>query len=174
MIIECDFANRFIDEYKKFLLAIYVPNEKNVQPKRLIEKLVLARGRFVSNRALFEEYMKTLKSESDIIDHRMMSAIKDIEVSKWIYLRDTRSYSVFIKADGSYGYGVLGLTDRIRDITGGTGLLIETGVVKLGNNFVCDGLVSNFLHLGKNYRQSFNDIYKELRKIGKFRTNHLA
>src|SRR5262249_1527174 len=65
-------------------------------------------------------------------------------------------------------YGVFGLNDRIRDIVGGTGVIIETGLVQYGGRFVCDGLVSRILWLGKNYRHGFNRAYQAIRLEGRF------
>ena len=55
-------------------------------------------------------------------------------------LRDTTKYSVFIEADGNEAYAVLGLTQRVRAIFGGTGAVIRTGVCRFHGVYVCDGM----------------------------------
>lgn len=87
-----------------------------------------------------------------------------------MFLRDTRSYSVFIQADGSCGYGVLGLTERIRDIVGGSGVYFEAGIVEIGGRYICDGLTAGMVMLGKGYKQSYTEILTTLRQQSKFHT----
>ena len=55
--------------------------------------------------------------------------------------REDFSLEVFLDPSGETGYGVVGLTDRIRDIIGDTGAFIETAVVRYRGRFVCDGLI---------------------------------
>ncbi len=168
MLIDPDLANRFIREYKRFLLAIYESDGKQEEPQRTVEKLAAARRRFVSNRGLFDDYLDTLEEGAEPIDRKIMLAIRNVEFSKWVYLRDLKSCSLFIKADGGSGYGVLGLTDELSFLTQGAGVVLEAGVVALDGQYVCDGLIASLIHLGPNYRKSFNDLYKELRQSGKF------
>jgi hypothetical protein len=63
MVIDKETAGRFISEYKKFLLAIYRPESGSPEPQRVIEKLVVARKRFVSNRGLLDEYLPIWRTE---------------------------------------------------------------------------------------------------------------
>lgn len=72
----------------------------------------------------------------------VVSAIRALQVRKWVYLRDTRSHSVFIDPSGTVAYGVLGLTERIRDVIGGSGAMVETGLFRYGGRYVTDGIVS--------------------------------
>ena len=63
---------------------------------------------------------------------------------------------------------MLGLTDHIKDLFGCSGLFMKTGLVRLKSNYVCDGLISNPIVLGRTYRDQFNDVYKDLKANGKF------
>jgi hypothetical protein len=63
---------------------------------------------------------------------------------------------------------VLGLTDRLRDIVGGSGIVLETGLVRYRGCFVCDGLVYKKLWLGPNYKKSFNAAFSEMKAEGRF------
>jgi hypothetical protein len=47
-------------------------------------------------------------------------------------------------------------------------VVIETGLVQYAGRFVCDGLVSRILWLGKNYRNNFNRAYQAIRSEGRF------
>ena len=168
MVIDKATAGRFINEYKKFLLAIYQPSPGSPEPQRVIEKLAAARERFVSNRGLLDEYLNDLEDGTEPIDRQMIMAIRSLEFSRWVYLRDLKPYAIFLKEGAEYGYGVLGLNDEIRDITGGTSVYLEAGVVVLDSQYVCDGLIATAAHLGRNMRNSWNDLYKELKQSGRF------
>ena len=63
---------------------------------------------------------------------------------------------------------MLGLTDRLRDIVGGSGVVLETGLVCYRGRFVCDGLVYKKLWLGPNYKKSFNAAFSEMKAKGRF------
>lgn len=171
MVIDPAIANRFINEYKRFLLAIYEANGKQEEPQRAVDRLASARRRFISNRGLLDDYISTLEDGTEPIDRKMMLAIRSVEFSKWVYLRDLKSCSIFIKADGGSGYGVLGLTDEISVFTQGVGVVLEAGVVALDDHYVCDGLIASLAHLGPNYRRSYNDLYKNLRTSGRFQAS---
>jgi len=87
-----------------------------------------------------------------------------------VFLRDTQSYYVFIQADGSCAYGVLGLTDKIRDIVGGSSFYFEAGVIAIGGRYTCDDLAVGVVMLGKGHKQSYVEILAALRQQGKFHT----
>ena len=173
MVIDKAIAGRFISEYKKFLLAIYRPDPALPEPQRVIEKLAAARTRFVSNRGLLDEYLRDLEDGTESIDRQIILAIRSLEFSRWVYLRDLKSYSIFLEVGGEYGYGILGLNDEIKAITGGPGVFLESGVVVLDNQYVCDGLIVTAVHLGRNMRNSWNELYKELKQSGNFKVHPL-
>jgi len=173
MVIEPAIANRFISEYKRFLLSIYRPEGADDEGKRTIDKLHSARKRFITDRGLLDEYIRKLEDDTEPIDRKILLAIGSLEYSRWVYLRDLRSYSIFLKDGGGYGFGVIGLTDEISVITAGPGVVLEAGIFAFDDHYVCDGLIASLAHLGTNYRKSYNDLYKELREIGRFRVNPL-
>jgi len=173
MVIDKEMAGRFISEYKKFLLAIYRPEPGSPEPQRVVEKLAAARRRFVSNRGLLDEYLRDLEYGTEPIDRQMILAIRSLEFSRWVYLRDLKSCSIFLEVGGEYGYGVLGLNDEIKAITGGPGMFLESGVIVLDNQYVCDGLIATAVLLGRNMRNSWNELYKELKQSGNFKVHPL-
>ncbi len=174
MVIDKTLAGRFISEYKKFLLAIYEREPGSPEPQRVIEKIAAARSRFVSNRGLLDEYLRDLEDGTEPIDRQMLLAIRSLEFSRWVYLRDLKSYSIFLKVGGEEGCGVLGLNDEIKAITGGPGVFLESAVVVLDNQYVCDGLIATAVHLGRNMRNSWNELYKELKRSGNFKVHPLS
>ncbi|STR45188.1 hypothetical protein [Iodobacter fluviatilis] len=66
-------------------------------------------------------------------------------------------------------YGVLGLTERLRDLTQGqAAVAVEMGLMKRGGRRVSDGLLAGLTLLGPNYKRDFTASYTELRKQGTF------
>ena len=174
MVIDKTIAGRCISEYKKFLLAIYRPEPGSPEPQRVIEKLVTARKQFDSNRGLLDEYLRDLEDGTEPIDRQMILAIRSLEFSRWVYLRDLKSHSIFLRGGGEYGYGVFGLNHEIRSITNGSGVFLEAGVAILDSQYVCDGLIETAVHLGGNMRNSWNELYKELKQSGNFKVHPLS
>lgn len=164
MVIDPATARRFIKHYQDFLASIADPQACQGMP--LVQVLVSARQRYATDRTLFAQWRaKNSKRDADILD-----AIENIEIGRWIYLKDTRSYSVLLKADAEAhaAYAVQGLTDRLRDITGYSGMIIKTGVFPLGNHYVSDGLIASVATLGSGYMASFRHKYETLRRTGRF------
>lgn len=148
MVIDPASANRFIIEYKRFLLSIYKRDDQQEEPLRMVDKLASARRMFISNRGLLDNYTSTLEAGIEPVDRKILLAIRNVEFSRWVYLRDLKAYSIFLKDGGGSGYGVLGLTDEINVLTGGAGVVLETGVFALDDHYVCDGLITSLIHLG--------------------------
>jgi len=82
----------------------------------------------------------------------------------------TRDYSVLLNIDGLSGYRVLGLNDKIKEIVGQSGVVIETGVMPLKGNFVSDGMILCLADLGPNHKKEFNVKFMELKENKKFKT----
>ncbi|MDQ3059808.1 MAG: hypothetical protein M3R45_09805 [Pseudomonadota bacterium] len=162
MVIDPTTARRFIKHYQDFLTSIAEPQE--CRGVTVVQALVSARKRYAADRTLFAQWRaKNSERDADILD-----AIENIEIGRWIYLKDTRSYSVLLKADAEEAYAVQGLTQRLRDITGYSGIVMEAGVFPLDRHYVCDGLVESVATLGSNYMASFRQEYQTLRLTGRF------
>jgi len=170
MVLDPRLADNFIQEYKAFLLYAYQTSvdiedsKDNESFEDLMEKLSLGRNLNLKERGLLDSYL----DKKHNVSPEILKAIESLEVDYWVYLRDTTRYSLFIKADGTVSYAVLGLTQPIKEIFGCSGVYLETGLILLGSQYVCDGLISNQVQLGKNYRDQFNDVYKELKQNGCF------
>jgi len=63
---------------------------------------------------------------------------------------------------------VKGLLQPIRQIVGISGVYIKTGIITLGCDYVCDGIIGKVAQLGKGYRSSYNEAYKGLKERGLF------
>jgi len=110
MILDERSAAVFIDGYKKLLLEIFGPAGKNL---KLLERLVDGRERLMSNAALLNDAQSRIRAQEQHIDETVVAAARSLQVRFWVYLRDTRRYSVFMKPAGKYAYGAVGITDPI-------------------------------------------------------------
>lgn len=167
MIIDPLSASKFIALYKPLLLEID-RTEYNERESNITKRLVAARSRLSSDPSLIDQALAALKSKSVAGDPEVVRSLRSLEVEKWVFLRDTKVHSLFLHPSEPRAYGVLGLNDRIRDMVGGVGVVIETGLVQYAGRFVCDGLVSRILWLGKNYRSDFDRAYQAIRSEGRF------
>ena len=161
-------AEAFIDGYGLVLVAVFgsTPDDAEMD---LLEVLVRGREKYLADRALLDEALRNLEAHSILVPPEVEAAIRSLEVKRWFYLKDTGTYSVFIDPDEEVAYAVLGLTDRIRDILGGTGALVEIGLVKYHGRYVCDGLVTSVVWLGSNYRKDLTRMLADIRARGAFR-----
>jgi len=163
MVIDPKAANQFIEGYKSFLL--YAGKiEREGSGSELLNQLAEGRDAFLEDPSLLEGF----REQKEETESWVFEAIENIEVTNWIYLRDTTRYSLFIRGDQSAAFAVLGLTEPIRDIFGHSGLYLRTGVFPFGNRFVCDGLIESRISLGAGYKKAFNESYREIKKEGRF------
>lgn len=163
MVIDHAMARRFIATYMGFLGSLLSEEEKSGKPN--IEWLVIARERYLAAPAALAAY----RHDHPKADVEMLDAIATLKVGSWLYLKDTKSYSVLLDEQGESAYGVLGLTDRLRTLAqGGTGLAMQAGVFAMGGRWVCDGLLKNAAWLGSNLRKELNQSYQTLRDADRF------
>lgn len=163
-------AAAFIDGYKRFLLT--VPSGGRADEGSGLQTLVDSRDRIAKNPELLRDLLARAMSAMPDLDGSVLQAIGSLRVANWVYLRETRSYAVFLDPTGDSALGVRALTQRIRDIVGTSGVLLETGIIRYRGHYVCDGLMSSVVHLGRNYLQSFTSIYRDFRTRGRFEVNY--
>lgn len=157
-------ADAFIAGYKRVLLRVVGSTEETGVD--LLATLADARSRLVMNAAILEQAFGGKTTPP--VDPAVCRALSTLRVDDYVYLKDTKGYSILVEASGNAAFGVVGLTERIRDIVGASGVMIQTGLVRYCGRFVCDGLVSRLVHLGPAYRRSYADIYRGLRTEGRF------
>jgi hypothetical protein len=167
MILEGDAAWRFIKGYKKLLLEIHGEGGSHAE-ENVVPKLARARAKLMEQPTLLQEAHARLAARSQSIDPEVFQAVASLEVREWIYLRDTKVHSIFMDAATKRAFGVLGLTERLRDIIGGSGVSLEAGLVHYRGRFVCDGVLNTTLWLGPSYKRSFNAAFAEMKAEGRF------
>jgi hypothetical protein len=156
-------ADAFIAGYKRVLLRVAGNTREG---RDVLETLVRARHRAAENAALLDQAFNA--ETTPPVDPAVCRAIRTLRIDDYVYLKDTKDYAIFIQASGNSAFGVVGLTERIRDIVGASGVMIETGLVRYRGRFVCDGLVSRLVYLGPGYRKNYGAVYRDLRTQGRF------
>jgi hypothetical protein len=167
MMVDPKDAAAFIEGYKSVLTEMdrEPPSQQHTE---LVKILITARSKYFADRSLLDAALAALSKQPPAIPLDVVSAIRSLELKHWIYLRDTRSHSIFMDPDSEVAYGVLGLTNRIRDIIGGSGAAIQTAITPYRGHYVCDGLISDVVWLGPNYKKSFTETLSQIRSLGHF------
>jgi hypothetical protein len=161
-------AQNFIDGYKHVLSMIHSLEglKRSGSPN---DRLIEARERLAREPTLLDEALETLEERRGIeVDEAVIAAIRTLELGKWVYLRDLKNHSIFLHPDGVVGFGVVGLTQPIRDLTGGPGCLVEAALMAYRNRLICDGLLVEAVGLGPHFLANYNQTYKELKTTGGF------
>jgi hypothetical protein len=136
--LEPTVANAFVAGYKGLLLQIGVggrpPKSSNV-----LSVLASARRQLTETPGLLDKALVKLRARSEGVDEEIVRAIRTLRVNNWVFLRDTKAYSIFVHPSEETAFDVLRLTQSVRDIAGALGVVIETGIVRFTGRFVCDG-----------------------------------
>jgi hypothetical protein len=172
MIIDPAFATAFISAYTKLMIEVCGPT-KSSKKRSVLKVLAEGRTKCLADRSLITVARSALEARGENLDSNACSAVESMQVKRWIFLRDMKRYSVFVDPSGTAAYGVLGLTEPIRNIIGGSGAVFETAVLRYRGRFVCDGLITGtVLWLGPNYRRDYGALLKQLKVDGRFVTNY--
>lgn len=170
MILEPVVAARFINAYKKLLLEIGGDTDSDLH---LYNRLADARHTLSEAPHLLEPALARLQQRGEPVADDVAEAVANMQVRQWLYLRDTRSHSIFIEPDAEIAYGVLGLTQRLKQVTGDSGVSIRTALLPFQGRVICDGLIAQPVWLGANYKRSFNELLVSIRAAGRFRLDGL-
>jgi hypothetical protein len=170
VIIDAEAAAAFIRGYSQIMADIFGPvPEGGKMP--LVDVVAGGRGKYIEDRALLETALAALARRSIDVPRDVAAAVRGLDVKQWVFLKDTRRHSVFIDPKGHAAYAVLGLTDRIRELIGGSGAIIETGLMRYRGRYVCDGIVTGVVWLGANYKRAFAELLAELKVRRAFYTS---
>ena len=170
MILDERSAAVFINGYQKLLLEICGPAGGNV---KLLERLAKGRKKLMSDVSLLDDALSRIHDQGQHLDETVIAAAASLQVKSWVYLRDTRRYSIFMEQAGIHAYGAVGITDPIKDLLGGSGAMVETGLLLYDGRIVCDGLISPLAWIGPSHKRSFNEALSNIRSAGNFYTDRL-
>jgi len=165
LIIDSEKARQFTNSYMGVTLALIDQNDHLDDHLSLI---ALGRQRLLADPKALAEIVKRRTREGLAPDPDAVEAIRTLRLGNWVYLRDTNAYSIFLDADLEAAYAVYGLTQRVSDLIGDSGAVIECGLVEYDGKFVCDGIISMLVWLGSSYRRELNEELARLRREGRF------
>jgi hypothetical protein len=171
MILDERSAAVFINGYQKLLLEICGPAGGNV---KLLERLAKGRKKLMSDVSLLDDAVSRIHDRRQHVDETVVAAAASLQVESWVYLPDTRRYSIFMAQAGTHAYGAVGITDSTKELLGGSGALVETGLLLYDGRIVCDGLISPLAWIGPSYKRDFNEALSKIRAAGQFYTDHLV
>jgi hypothetical protein len=171
MILDERSAAVFINGYRQLLLEICGPTGRDF---KLLERLVEGRKKLMSDGSRLDAALSRIRSQTQFVDEGVVAAAASLQVNSWVYLRDTRRYSLFLEPSGKVAYGTLGITEPIKQLVGDAGALIETGLLLYDGRIVCDGLISSLVWIGPSYRRSYNEALSNIRSAGNFHTDRLV
>lgn len=157
-----------IDMYQAVLEAIAGPAPEGTL---LVNHLISARDLLLREPGRLQPAVAGLRAKGVQLDDKVLLALRDLRVQRWYWLRDTRSHSVFLTETGDAAYGVLGLMQRLRDMTETSGLVVETALMSYDGRIVCDGLIQVHATIGPNFRRDLNDRLAQLRATGRYATD---
>jgi hypothetical protein len=165
MVLEPALASQFIRGYTMLLLEI---GGQDHQDQVLLYRLAAARILLVNDPSLLDKAVQSLTERSVEVDAQVVAALRSLRLKKWVYLRDTRSYSVFIDDESEEAFAVSGLNDRLRDIIGDSGAFLEIGLLPFAGRFICDGIITQVVWLGRGIRAELNETFAEIKSAGRF------
>ena len=170
MILDERSAAVFIDGYQKLLLEICGSTGGNV---KFLERLVEGRKKLMSDVSLLDDAVSRIHHRGQHVDETVVAAATRLQVKSWVYLRDTRRYSIFMEPAGKLAYGAVGITNPIKELLGGSGVLVETALLPYDGCIVCDGLMSPVAWIGPSYKRDFNEALSTIRSAGNFYADRL-
>ncbi len=170
-------AYSFINTYQKILLEIagVAPEDQDasVDDDNAIQRLVDAREQLVSEPAQLERAVARLRERGEALDQEVLESLRDIRLQDWFYLRDTRSHSIFLDAEGHAAYGVLGLIQPLSQLAAGPSVVVRTALVAYKDGIVCDGLMMRLAGIGPNLRRDGSAEVTAARREGRFSSERL-
>ena len=158
---------RFIVGYKSVLLRVLADTNAPTS-KSINSDLAAARTLVKNNRNLLETALAELAAEGNEVESAVVAAIRSMRVDIWLYVRQTKTFAVFLDKESNNAYAVRALTTQLEQLVDKPPFALETGVFEFEGHFVCDGLVQNPVALGPGYRARLTAADSQIRKSGRF------
>jgi hypothetical protein len=168
VVIDPRSAGVFIADYKRLLFEVHRLAGRPALPD-LLQTLASGRETLQANPALLTQAVSSLEERGECFSSEVRRAVESLRLRQWVYLKDTSKYSIFLASEEREAFGVVGLTDRVRNILGGSSVTFQAGVVEYCGRYVCDGLLRNHMWLGPNYKRDFGSLLADLKAEGRFR-----
>lgn len=167
-------ALHFIHHYQRLLVEV-VAHPSFPKPKSgevpYLALLTQARGWMLEHPHVLQDALAALRQANDPLPDDVQSAVTSMRAGRWVYLRDTAHYSIFLPVtvhEDAQAYAVKSLTTRLRDMTGCSGLVLQTALMEYAGGIVTDGLFGAVAYLGPGYRESYGEYLAQAKAQGQF------
>ena len=167
MLLPRDQALRFINGYKPALLRV-LGNTSTPTTGSINDDLAAARSLVTQDRTLIETAFAELEAEGTPVEPEVAAAIRSMQVGLWLYMRQVKTFAVFLDKEVKNAYAVRALTTPINELVSDPPFAFEAGLFQFAGVFVCDGLALNPVALGPGYGAQLKAAYSKLRKEGFF------
>ncbi len=156
-------ADLFLEYYQHVLFKV-LANANIKEIKDVVKNLVNARTCIQSNPTVLNLAFDGLASNGIIIPKNIKIAIQNMRIQKWVYLKSTTQYAIFIDDEKSQAYAVKALTTPIDKLNRYGSSIITAGMFELDGHYVCDGVIEIDASLGAEYRKSYSQKLAEIKK----------
>lgn len=173
-LIDHDTAMHFIEHYQRLLHEVMVHRsfpQDSLDQENSLNALMQARNWMVEHPQTLQDALDALHQAKAPVPPDVEQAVRSLRVQRWVYLRDTAHYSIFLPVttdEDPQAYAVKSLTTRLRDMTGCSGMVLSTGLMDYAGGITLDGLIAPVVYLGPNYRQSHAEYLAQARALGQF------
>lgn len=167
-------ALHFIHHYQRLLMEVVAhPSFSKPQSGEVpyLALLTQARGWMLEHPPVLQDALEALRQANDPLPDDVQSAVASMRAGRWVYLRDTAHYSILLPMTAhecTQAFAVKSLTTRLRDMTGGSGLVLQTALMEYAGGIVTDGLVGTVAYLGPGYRESYGEYVAQAKAQGQF------
>lgn len=167
-------ALHFIHHYQRLLMEVVAhpsfpkPQSGEVQYLALLTQ---ARNWMLEHPQVLQDALAALRQAHEPLPDDVQSAVTSMRAGRWVYLRDTAHYSILLPVTAhecAQAYAVKSLTTRLRDMTGCSGLVLQTALMEYAGSVVTDGLVGTVAYLGPGYRESYGEYLAQAKAQGQF------
>lgn len=167
-------ALHFIHHYQRLLMEVVAhpsfPKSKS-DKVQYVSLLTQARGWMLEHPQVLQDALAALRKANEPLPEDVESAVVSMRAGRWVYLRDTAHYSILLPItvhEHPEAYAVKSLTTRLRDMTQGSGLVLQTALMEYAGGIVTDGLVGTVAYLGAGYKESYGESLAQAKAQGQF------
>ena len=173
-LIAKEAALHFIHHYQRLLMEVaahasFPKPQSGDEP--YLALLTKARGWMLEHPQVLQDALVALRQANNPLPDDVYHAVSSMRAGRWVYLRDTAHYSILLPLTAhecTQAYAVKSLTTRLRDMTGGSGLVLQTALMEYAGSIVTDGLLGTVAYLGPGYRESYGEYMAQAKAQGQF------
>jgi hypothetical protein len=166
-------ALQFIEGYKSVLLQVLLDTD-TARSDSINDDLASARSLAKDKPGLIDNAFKKLAAEGRPVEPVVELAVRTLRVNQWVYLRQAKTFAVFLDKEIKNAYAVKALTNPLNMLVDDPPFTFEAGLFEFEGCYVCDGLVLNPVALGPGYGAQLKAAYTAIRKAGLFHATTAA